>query len=349
MNSTLASKAPFRFSTIDYPLEQRWELCRTYNPLRELSVDHHADFRFHYEHSDTPLGPLTLGRQQFTTDITGHDAECDVRRTQALIRSDGFDFYYLCHTVSTEVRLDIGGRSVRVMPPHSFVLDLAQPYRMNMPPSDLIVLTIPRVLMTTGGGLLHGMVLKGPMSTLLSQYLDSLLGKLSTLNEAEAGFAGQATLNLVRAALAAEIDQFATPEEGIDRSMMLRVKQYIERHLESSDLCQESICRHVGISRSQLYRLFSESGGVASHIRRLRLMKAKTEILSDRSSNARIADIAYRYGFASNAHFSRAFRQQFGHTPRESLDVRRCPERHASVPGTGEPHNYSLWLRQNGL
>jgi len=31
-----------------------------------------------------------------------------------------------------------------------------------------------------------------------------------------------------------------------------------------------------------------------------------------------IAEIAYEFGFASDAHFSRTFRQQFGYSPREA-------------------------------
>ena len=107
-----------------------------------------------------------------------------------------------------------------------------------------------------------------------------------------------------------------------DTSMFNRVVLHIERNIESQELSPQSICRHVGISRSQLYRLFVDAGGVANYIRLCRLMKARAELTS--ASRQRIANVAYKYGFTSHAHFSRVFKQYFGYTPWECIASSRA-------------------------
>ncbi len=106
-----------------------------------------------------------------------------------------------------------------------------------------------------------------------------------------------------------------------DTSMFNRVVHHIERNIESQELSPHSICRQVGISRSQLYRLFVSAGGVANYIRLRRLMKARAELASP--SRQRISNVAYKYGFTSHAHFSRVFKQYFGCTPWECITSSR--------------------------
>jgi AraC-like DNA-binding protein len=107
-----------------------------------------------------------------------------------------------------------------------------------------------------------------------------------------------------------------------ETTMRMRVVRHIERHIESQELSPMSICRHVGVSRSQLYRLFVDDGGVANYIRLRRLVEARAELISP--SRQRISNVAYKYGFTSHAHFSRVFKQHFGHTPWECIASSRA-------------------------
>ena len=70
------------------------------------------------------------------------------------------------------------------------------------------------------------------------------------------------------------------------------------------------------MSRSQLYRVLGSEGGVAHYIRRRRLTKSFS-ILCDASNAYPIAKVAEMLCFADPSSFSRAFRQEFGLTPRE--------------------------------
>lgn len=100
--------------------------------------------------------------------------------------------------------------------------------------------------------------------------------------------------------------------------------QFIDRHLFSDALTPDLIAGEFGLSRAVLYRTFEPLGGVTSFIRRRRLAWARAQLEAETASPAAIAHVAQRLGFASVAAFSRAYKDQFGHSPaRHRLGVRR--------------------------
>lgn len=74
------------------------------------------------------------------------------------------------------------------------------------------------------------------------------------------------------------------------------------------------LSRSVGLSRTQLLRDFQKIFHTSpySHLRNIRLRKAKT-IFYEGETN--ITETAYRIGYSSASHFTKAFKQYFGMTP----------------------------------
>jgi AraC-like DNA-binding protein len=70
------------------------------------------------------------------------------------------------------------------------------------------------------------------------------------------------------------------------------------------------------MSRSNVYRLFEDDGGVARYIQRQRLLEARA-VLTDPASKKPISAIADDLCFADVSGFSRTFRREFGHSPGE--------------------------------
>ena len=106
------------------------------------------------------------------------------------------------------------------------------------------------------------------------------------------------------------------------------IKQHIESHLHSPDLCVGTLCARSGRSRATLYRLFEAEGGLVCYIQRRRLQQAFVELVSA-APRRRILDIALDSHFASEATFNRAFRRMFGLPPGEARrmarrDAARC-------------------------
>jgi AraC family transcriptional activator of tynA and feaB len=95
------------------------------------------------------------------------------------------------------------------------------------------------------------------------------------------------------------------------------VSNYIHEHLSDPALDVAKIAAEFGCSPRHVYRTFRSDDGmtVTEYIWRMRLQRC-AEALRDPGVTQSITDIAYEWGFASSAHFSRAFKAAYGVSPR---------------------------------
>jgi AraC family transcriptional activator of tynA and feaB len=99
--------------------------------------------------------------------------------------------------------------------------------------------------------------------------------------------------------------------------LRLSVLGYIEKNLADQALGPAAIAEALGVSVRTLHRAFDGAGETLGEaIRRRRLARARTQ-LSDESDAVTITGLATCWGFADASHFGRAFKQQYGMTPRE--------------------------------
>ncbi|AGA91519.1 transcriptional regulator containing an amidase domain and an AraC-type DNA-binding HTH domain [Thioflavicoccus mobilis 8321] len=115
---------------------------------------------------------------------------------------------------------------------------------------------------------------------------------------------------------------FAVPANSdcIQRSLYQRerVKRFAQENLRNPDLSVEQIADAVKLSARQIHRLFAnEPMSLMRWVWLQRLENCHRELRDVASANRSISDIAYAWGFNDQAHFSRAFRRQFGVAPRE--------------------------------
>lgn len=124
------------------------------------------------------------------------------------------------------------------------------------------------------------------------------------------------TLQLLAAALCVEEGAgLDLPCRSID---MREIVQYVNAYLERTDLTPQAIADHFNISVRQLYRLVAAEGGTpAALIWRKRLERAHY-LLTQCDVRVPIIEIALNCGFKDGAHFSRAYRRMYGHSPRVS-------------------------------
>lgn len=92
------------------------------------------------------------------------------------------------------------------------------------------------------------------------------------------------------------------------------IVRYIERH-PSTNLLLEHLAREAGLSPYHFLRTFQQVAGVTPHqyVLRVRLLEAATRLLASR---APVIDIALDCGFGDLSNFNRAFRVEFGVSPR---------------------------------
>ena len=99
------------------------------------------------------------------------------------------------------------------------------------------------------------------------------------------------------------------------RHKLSRVQEIIESRLEG-DLSLQELAAAVGYSRSHFLRAFHATTGVTPHryVLNRRIERAR-QLLAN--ADMSIAQVAYRCGFSSQAHFALAFRKVCGLTPGE--------------------------------
>lgn len=98
---------------------------------------------------------------------------------------------------------------------------------------------------------------------------------------------------------------------------VIEVRQFIEAQLGNPELSVEGIAADLGVSSRYLRSLFHSSEKLSHYILRRRLEESASLLANPLYQSASITTIAFRCGFNSTAHFSRAFRKQYSLTPRE--------------------------------
>jgi AraC-like DNA-binding protein len=97
-----------------------------------------------------------------------------------------------------------------------------------------------------------------------------------------------------------------------------RLCQTIETLLPDPDLSLRRVADEEGVSPRYVQKLFASANETFSHyLRSRRLERCRIDLASPQHARLSISEICFRWGFNGSAHFSRAFREQYGRSPRE--------------------------------
>lgn len=199
-------------------------------------------------------------------------------------------------------------------------------------PVELIQVQIPKTVVPLAPGRVARLIggrfsSREGIGALLADFLTRLVQDAQHYRPADATRLGGILLDLLTALLTHELEAEAClASESLRRSLMLRIESFIERHLGDVRLSPQAVAVAHQVSVSYLYKLFRTEGmTVAGWIRERRLENCRRDLADPAMSSCPVHTIATRWGFASNAHFSRAFRTTYGVTPTEY--------RHAAVHG----------------
>jgi signal transduction histidine kinase/DNA-binding response OmpR family regulator len=106
------------------------------------------------------------------------------------------------------------------------------------------------------------------------------------------------------------------PTLPLEDEFMQKVRDTVASNLSDEDFDIEKLCQSLAMSRSQLYRKFEALTDmpIGKYIRTQRLYKAK-ELLEKGQVN--VTEAAMQSGFRNLSHFSTAFKEEFGISPKE--------------------------------
>ena len=151
------------------------------------------------------------------------------------------------------------------------------------------------------------------VARLLTVFLRGVADTLEQLEPADLAPIENAVLGFLNAAA-------TSPVAGVPRGApvsFLRIVRLIEPRLGNPALSLTGIAREQGVSERYLRRLFEVSGArFGDYVRVRRLERCKAELDDPGLAREPVATIGFRWGFNDPAHFSRAFRDQFGLPPR---------------------------------
>src|SRR5215469_467071 len=243
-----------------------------------------------------------------------------VFRTKGHLRRDPADHWVISYCVRGGFFAKTADAEVEVPARVPFLWSLRQELSYERTHVDWVQFFLARDAFPDIAPLLDaacGSVLDTPLGHLLGDYMIALESRLPDVAETDFSGAAKALGAIVAAAAAPSAERTAVAKPQIDLSRKERVRQAVRRHLRTPTLEPKTLSRLVGMSRSNLYRLLENEGGVARYIQHQRLLEARA-VLSDAATTQSISAIAEDLCFSDLSSFSRTFKREFGYSPSEA-------------------------------
>ncbi len=119
--------------------------------------------------------------------------------------------------------------------------------------------------------------------------------------------------------------KFEVPKEqikikSVDEKLLEKFESIVKEQLDNSDLSIEIISKQIGISRSQLQRKLKQitNQNPSDYLKSMRLKYAAILLTS---KNLSISEVTYACGFASLSHFSNSFKEFYGMSPSNYVEI----------------------------
>ncbi|MFE0508672.1 helix-turn-helix domain-containing protein [Streptomyces sp. NPDC058964] len=308
------------FSTQELPACDRFDawaerLGRTHAPM-QLSSERTADYRGHQRViglGDVTVWPATFDHLVF-------------RRTPRLVRQSDPEVFHLSLLRRGDGAASWGRQQVAYRIDDFHVNSSSRSYEIATGPDPVTIVgvEIPRAAVALPAGRASDVVgrrISGRegMGALLAGLLVQLTADTSSYRAADAERLGTVVTDLVTAVFAHALDaEQGLPPETHARTLTLRIKSFVRRHLGDPELTPAKIAAAHHISRSHLYRLFQDEGlTVASYIRDQRLANARRDLTDPGLRTLPVHAVAARWGYSRPGDFTRAFRTAHGMAPSE--------------------------------
>ncbi|MGU3285298.1 helix-turn-helix domain-containing protein [Methylobacterium mesophilicum] len=282
-------------------------------PAELLRVD---DGPFHGLFEGTDLGSLLITRSTFSA--------VRVESTPATLRRN-----HKRDTLAVTVKLsgtsvcEQFGRQAVVQPGEIAVLDRASPsVRQTSGPSRSLLLEIPRErLESLLGDARHFAALTIGRdlgsARLVTTFLDTLLHVETALTADVAQRMSAIAVDLIAASIAERLAK-EVPRPLHGTVVVQRAKSHVEANLGDLTLDPPQLAAAVGVSLRRLQELFHEHGQhISDWIWQRRLETAAKRLADPGCRHLSLGTLAYGCGFASQAHFSRRFKDKYGMAPSE--------------------------------
>ena len=317
------------FSTEQLPAKEKFHLWQeSIAPLYDVSTTDPLNYRAEvtvYDLGELLFAPNMMSGQEF-------------RRYRALRERDSADHFVLQLILAGGNQGRNGRRDYSVRSGDICLYDLGRNLHCSAPDTSSLTVIIPRDFSLSYFNKIsnpEGLVLtrETTMGRILGNHLKTIWQLLPTMDRTEIGRVNQVLMEVISTCYTSNPENQIEEEGGFSQATQASIDAYIDQNLEMEDLTPEHLCKTFNCSRSYLYRLFQSRGGVAHSIQQRRLERSYRDLIqSSRSGSARIGEVACRWGFKSQAHFSRLFKEAYGLTPTEVATLAQTQGKHSADP-----------------
>ena len=255
-----------------------------------------------------------------------------VRLTQGALRNettsrtvrhlDGADMAAVCFNVAGASTTFQDGREAMQRPGDIVVLDRRPQVITTSAGSQSLVLQLPRKRLEhiLGPSRLYTSLTMGAdlaSTALTSNFFHELIRVHRQLTSDAAERMASIGADLIVASIAERLAQ-EVPRSLHGTVVVQRAKAYVEANLGDPTLDPPQLAAAVGVSLRRLQELFHARGQhISDWIWQRRLETAAKRLCDPGCAHLPIGTLGYGSGFASQAHFSKRFKDRFGMTPRE--------------------------------
>lgn len=233
------------------------------------------------------------------------------------------DAYFGVILLSGTYQLEQNGREVFLQAGDMTIYDATRPHRIHCPQSfSKLIVSIPRKIMRERmAGVEHCTALRiagnQGIGAVAASHMVTIAKQANSLESDAFTAIAESSLDLFTLAL----NSVRPQNYNLSRSRSLslhRVKDFVERNLANPILDTSMIVAGTKLSARYINDLFrDEEISLMRYVWQRRLDHCYEDILSPLFTGQRVSEIAIRWGFNDFSHFSRAFKQRFGATPRD--------------------------------
>jgi AraC-like DNA-binding protein len=246
------------------------------------------------------------------------------RRTPRLIREADNAFFQVAIVADGIGRIDQDGRQAALHPGDCVLYENTRPFRWLFNSDwDVWVFSLPSDavrLSESERRLISARRLDGTagLTGVVSRFLLDLARHSKDLPAEQSERVLAHASDLVVTLLSDRLDDSTRVRGAVQRSLMLRIKDYIDLRLCDPALGPAEIAAAVNISTRYLHKLFeADHHTVSLYIKGLRLERARRDLLDPRLAGRPISTIACSCGFGDLSGFNRAFKQAYALSPSE--------------------------------
>jgi AraC-like DNA-binding protein len=248
----------------------------------------------------------------------------DFKRTPTHLRGGEGDMIVMHMLLSGSERGEVDGKPLRMNPHRVIVQDWAHPYLSSADESEQISVAIPRDRLAARDLLYEKRPVvewlnESPQGMIVGHSMRGIRESLPHTTKADAPAIAAGFPGLLNRLLDPRGDCAVASVPGAGSTPAM--KDYLVRRLHRPRLGIDDLTGAFHCSRSTVYRLFKEDGGVRRFVADQRMNEAFRILTRPEGSSERITDIASQLGFADVYYFHRAFKRRFGITAGEAKEL----------------------------